>query len=138
MAWVAITSADIEDRMAQDEIEAIEETGGGTGDRMTGVIAQVVSLVRGKVSACDKNTLGASGTIPEECKYAACTLVRHALRAGLPSYTESETEMRRDEYNDATAYLNSVAACEVRLEEEGGEVSGSATGCYGGDPQYDF
>ena len=138
MAWIALTRKHIAARMACDEIDAIEETGGDS-DRLAGIIEQVTYLVRSKVVACHKNELDLAGLIPEECLHAAATIVKHDLRATLPSFAE-DTELRREEYRSANQFLDKVASCQVRIDATigGSSPSDPETGCFGGDPQYCF
>ena len=139
MSWIALTSDHIKARLAEDELNAIEETGGGDGDRLAGIITQVTSLVRASVAACHKNLLGPSGTIPEECLHAAATIAKHDIRASLPSITgDDENKLRIEEYRDATGFLKSVSKCEIGIENDDGDISGRDSGCYGGDPKYNF
>ncbi len=139
MAWITLTKKHIKDRLASDELDAIEGTGGGDGDRLTGIIAQVVALIRSKVAACHKNELGDAGMIPEECLYAAATIVKHDIRASLPSIVD-DTELRRDEYRNAYQFLNKVATCEIGIDAPIGATppSDPSTGCYGGEPLHNF
>jgi hypothetical protein len=138
MSWIALTSAHIKARLAEEELDAIEDTGGGDGDRLTGIIAQVTSLVRAKVAACHKNQLGPSGTIPEECLHAAATIAKHDIRASLPSTGLDDSDLRKDEYREATSFLNAVSRCEIGIEDDGGSIAGRDSGCYGGDPKHNF
>lgn len=139
MSWVSLTREHVMDRMAEHELDAIEQTGGGPGDRLTGILAQVTALVRGKVAACRSNTLGDAGKIPEECVFAAATLCRHALRSALPVMAgDAELETRRAEYAGAMAFLDQVAACEVAITDDEGPVSGADSGSFGGDAKHSF
>ena len=140
MAWITLTTDDIRNRLAECELEAIEETGGGTGDRLAGILDQVTSLVRAKVGACNRNELGAAGTIPAECLHSAATIARHNLRATLPTTgSEDEGEMRRSEYQDAMNFLNDVAECKIGIVlESTAEIGGRSNGCYGGDDKHVF
>ena len=138
MSWISLTSAHIKARLAEEELDAIEDTGGGDGDRLTGIIDQVTSLVRAKVAACHKNILGPAGTIPEECLHAAATIAKHDIRASLPSTGVDDSDLRKDEYREATSFLNAVARCEIGIEDDGGGIAGRDSGCYGGDPKYNF
>ena len=140
MAWITLTTEDIRNRLAECELDAIEETGGGTGDRLAGILDQVTSLVRAKVGACNRNELGAAGTIPQECLHSAATIARHNLRATLPTTgSEDEGEMRRSEYQDAMNFLNDVAECKIGIVlESTSEIGGRANGCYGGEDKYVF
>ncbi|YCM47017.1 hypothetical protein V2O64_24555 (plasmid) [Verrucomicrobiaceae bacterium 227] len=139
MPWIALTSAHIKARLAEEELEEIEATGGGDGDRLSGIIEQVTSLVRASVAACHKNQPGPDGTIPEECLHAAATIAKHDIRASLPTTGgDDDNKLRIEEYRDATGFLKSVARCEIGIENHGGGIAGRDSGCFGGDPKHDF
>ena len=139
MDWIVLTAEHVKARIAADELAVIEDTGGGTGDRLTGIIEQVTAMVRAKVAACHKNILGPSGTIPKECLHAAATIAKHDIRASLPSTgSEDEGDLRKDEYREALDFLRAVARCEIAIEKHGGGVSGRSSGCYGGETLHDF
>lgn len=140
MSWITLTTDHIKARLAEDELLAIEATGGGTGDRLTDIITQVTSLVRSKVAACHKNDeLGPSGTIPEECLHSAATLAKHDIRSSLPTTgSADEGDLRREEYRSAMDFLNDVASCKIGIETPSGNIGGRASGCYGGDLKYQF
>lgn len=139
MAWITLSSSHISSRMAQDELDAIEATGGGTGGRITGIIAQVVSIVRGKVSACSQNTqLGVPGTIPDELLWAAATIARHDLRGTLPGFTsESDVKIRIREWEEAISQLNQAARCEIQIDSPD-DGSGQGGAAFGGNVKLDF
>lgn len=137
--WIALTADHVKARLSEEEIFAIEDTGGGDGNRLTGIIGQVTALVRAKVSACHRNSLGADGTIPEECLHAAATLAKHDLRASLPvTGSDDEGDLRKEEYRGAMDFLRDVAACKIGIEKDGGGLEGRESGCFGGDLKYDF
>lgn len=139
MPWISLTSDHVKARLAEEELTAIEGAGGGTGDRLAGIIQQVTSLVRAKVAACHKNELGASGTIPEECLYSACTIAKHSLLSSVSSYTGDDGKLRGEEFREANKFLYDVAKCEIGIStEDDTTVSGSDSGSYGGAPIYDF
>ena len=139
MSWITLTSTHLKSRLAEDELDAIEETGGGDGDRLTGILAQVTSLVRAKVAACHRNVMGDAGLIPDECLHAAVTIAKHDVRASLPSTgSDDEGDLRREEYRNAMTFLNDVAKCEIGIENDGGTINGRDSGCYGGDAKHDF
>lgn len=139
MSWITLTTDHIKARLAEDELLAIEGTGGGTGDRLTAIIIQVTALIRSKVAACHKNELGTAGTIPEECLHAAATIAKHDLRSSLPSTGgEDEGDLRKEEYRSAMDFLRDVASCKIGIENTSGDIGGRESGCFGGDPKYDF
>ncbi|MGD1979767.1 MAG: hypothetical protein PVJ98_10260 [Akkermansiaceae bacterium] len=139
MSWIALTADHVKARLAEEELVAIEETGGGDGDRLTGIIAQVTALVRAKVAACDDNELGEAGTIPEECLHAAATIAKHDVRASLPTTGgEDEGDLRKEEYRNAMTFLNEVAKCQIGIVNPSGQIAGRESGCYGGAPLLEF
>lgn len=148
MSWVVISKGNVLGRLAQGEFEAYEAAGNHTDDeaavevdKLAEIISQVTTLVRGKVSSCRENIpkMGQSGTIPDECLFAACTIARDALVGSLP-LSEGATETRKEELRNAHAFLNSVANCQVRIADATGEIEPSATSAsyYGGAPLIDF
>ncbi|MEM9235193.1 MAG: hypothetical protein AAGB14_00340 [Verrucomicrobiota bacterium] len=143
MSWVTLTESDVLARLSENEKTCYEETGEESpADRLTGIILQVTALVRGKVASCDENLgkLGAAGTIPSECLWAAATIARGSLVASLP-LEEGETDPRSEELKKAHAILDQVAACELRIEDPSGtipEAADSGAGSYGGCPHMEF
>jgi hypothetical protein len=141
MAWITLTKEHIESRIASDELQALEDTGGAptSGDRLTGIIQQVTLLVRSKVAACHKNNLGVAGTIPDECLHAAVTIAIHDIRGSLPT-TMDDSDIRRDAFRNATQFLDKVAHCEIGIDDTGNSTSPGqvSTGCYGGEPLHAF
>lgn len=139
MSWITITVDHVRARLAEEELLGIEATGGGTGDRLTPILDQVTALVRSKVAGCHKNDLGPSGTIPDECLHAAATIAKHDVRGSLPSTgSADEGDIRREEYRSAMDFLNDVATCKIGIENISGDIGGRSSGCYGGDPKYQF
>ncbi|MGE9267640.1 MAG: hypothetical protein ACQKBY_06050 [Verrucomicrobiales bacterium] len=140
MSWIALTPAHITSRIAAEELATIEAVGGGSGDRLSGILDQVTALVRAKVSACHRNTLGPAGTIPEECLWAAATIAKRSLRGTLPSTgDEDEKKIRDDEWREATRFLDSVASCDIGIADDGDDQAGGfASGCYGGETYQTF
>jgi hypothetical protein len=139
VSWIALTADHVRSRLAQEELEEIEGVGGGDGDRLSGIIAQVTAMVRAKVAACDDNELGEAGTIPEECLHAAATIAKHDLRSSLPTTgSEDEGNLRREEYRNAMTFLNDVAKCDIGIVNPSGQVAGREPGCFGGKPLLDF
>ena len=136
MAWSELTDSEIKSRLSHAEVEAIEETGGGD-DRLPGIIDQVTELVRSRVAACSRNTMGTAGTIPAECKHAAAAIARHNLINTVPTgYTI--TEERENEYRDALQFLDKVADCKVGIAGADGTIDGRAGGSYGGRKLLNF
>lgn len=137
MSWITLTEAHVKARLATAELEEIEEAGEvESTDRLAGILTQVTALVRGKVLTCDENLakVGDSGTIPEECLWAAATIARDSLVASLP-VAESETSPRQEETRKAHSILDQVASCKLRIEGPSGslpEAEDGGAGEYGG------
>lgn len=141
MSWAALTESDILARFNEQENDAYQEAGEDTPprDKMTSIIAQVTGLVRGKVAACPQNRsqMGAAGTIPSEALWAAATIARDSLVASLP-VSIADTDARKDELTRAHAILDSIAACEILIEDDDGTGISGLVGTYGGDTLLDF
>ena len=129
MAWSELTDSEIKSRLSHAEVEAIEETGGGD-DRLPGIIDQVTELVRSRVAACSRNTMGTAGTIPAECKHAAAAIARHNLLTSIPS-DYVITEKRENEYRDALQFLDTLqrtgnyavtVVCQPIIRKQAGKI----------------
>ena len=139
MSWLALTSDHVKARLGANELETIEEVGGGDGDRLAGIITQVTALVRARVAGCHRNELGTAGMIPDECLHAAATIAKHDIRATLPSTgSEDEGDLRKDEYREAMDFLKAVSRCDVAITSDSGSVNGAGTGVYGGSDLLTF
>lgn len=145
MSWIALSPANIKGRLAKDELESYVDAGDQAADgvdSLAEIILQVTAMVRGKVSSWSENLakMGPSGTIPDECLFAACTIARDALIGSLP-LSEGATETRKEELRKAHDFLSSVAKGEVRIENSAGilpEVSQTASVSFGGASLLDF
>jgi len=124
--WITLTPANIKGRLAKDELESYVDAGAQADegvDTLAEIITQVVAMVRGKVASNPSNTgkMGAAGTIPDECLFAACTIARDALVGSLP-LSEGSTDVRKEELRNAHAFLSSVASGDVRIENAAGVI----------------
>lgn len=147
MSWIAITADHIKARLAGDElasyVDAAQPAESGV-DAIAGIISQVTAMVRGKVASNRDNLpkMGPAGTIPDECLFAACTIARDALVGSLP-LSEGATEVRKEELRKAHAFLDAVAAGDVRIETPEGTIPESdstsqSSPVYGGSPMIEF
>lgn len=139
MAWITLNKTHVLDRMAGDELSSFENAGGNLdGDRLTGILSQITTLVRGKVSACSENIakMGVVGTIPDELLWAAATLARTSLLNSLPAWT-GELGPREKEIEEAHRQLNDVASCKFGIVSSDGIVTDSV-GVFGGADLLDF
>lgn len=145
MSWITFNADHVKARLAKDELDNYVVAGGQLGDGtdiLTAIVAQVVSMVRGKVASNPDNLskLGAAGTIPDECLFAASTIARDALVGSLP-LSEGATKVRQEELRKAHEFLDAVAKGEVRIENASGAIPESVTETstsYGGSLILDF
>lgn len=145
MSWTALTADNIRGRLSLDELDGYVQTSGQESagvDSLVEIIYQVTAMVRGKVASNPANLTktGPAGTIPDECLFAACTIARDALVGSLP-LSEGATEVRKEELRKAYAFLDSVAAGGVRIEDAGGalpEIPSAASRSHGGSTLLEF
>jgi len=116
--WITLVEADVLRKLAAPELEAARTAvlAVGQADPLAGVISEITREVRSRVAACDRNTLGAAGTIPDECETAALARIRFELSGRLPGGVLMD-EDRRTANENAIAFLRDVAACKVALEQ---------------------
>lgn len=116
MAWVTITEADVQTRLAGAELSSYRSAAKAQGqvDPLPEIISNVVAEVRGHIAACERNTLGDGETIPEKLMHTALALIRYRLITRLPLTVSEE---RKEEYRDATELLHRVADCKFAVEE---------------------
>ena len=146
MSWIIVTKDHISARLSADESEsyvtAADQAKDGI-DILDGIIAQVTAMVRSKVGANrdNRHQMGPSGTIPDECLFAACTIARDALIGSLP-LSEGATDLRKEELRKAYEFLDAVANGDVLIESPLGDASADSTSSsipiYGGNPILDF
>ena len=112
MSWVTLTESDILTRLAAPELAAIKTaaTAAGQENPLPGILAQVTREVRAYTAACERNTLGPEGTIPDELSLAALNRVRYELATRLPAKSLL-TEARVESNRAALAMLKDAAAC---------------------------
>ena len=141
MSWTTLSADHVKARLAKDEVESYIDAGGqfeDGSDILGAILSQVTAMVRGKVTSNRDNLskLGPSGTIPQECLFAAATIARDALVGSLP-ISEGSTETRREELRQAYLLLEAVAKGEIRIEAHDGsfpEASSEAQASFGGSP----
>lgn len=114
MSWITITTAAVQSRLADAELDAARTAAvaEGQADPLTEVIERVISEVRGRVAANSANVLGESGTIPDECEDAALALITFRLYSRLPV---TIPDARKEAKSDALTFLAAVAAGQVAI-----------------------
>lgn len=125
--------------MADEEIEMLNEVDHGSDEnpenKLSAILIQVTTRIRGQVAACTANTLGSDGTVPDEVEDAAVAIARHRFLSSVPNFDEAQGEMRKEEYRDAIRFMQDVAKCLVSIVPPG---SADDSGAYGGDAILDF
>jgi hypothetical protein len=116
--WVALTENDIATGLTGPEFNAAKTAAlkPGQPDPIAEVIVEITREVRARVAACNANTLGPAGTIPDECKRHAIAIAVFCLGKRLPRAVLLD-EDRRHANNQAVAFLRDVAECKVALEQ---------------------
>ena len=119
MAWISITEDDVLTRVSGPEAQAYRTAAKASGqeDPLPEVIAAVVDEVRGYVSACRENSLGADGKIPPRLKHTALAMIRWRLINRLPIRSEALLDTRRHDNDEAIRLLQRVAECKYRVED---------------------
>jgi hypothetical protein len=117
--WITITSTALQTRLAKPELDALGtaavQSGQTTETLVAEAIAQVTAEVRGYVAACSRNTLGETGTIPDELESAALALIRRHLFTRLPGMKRLYDEIRTKETEDALQRLRDTALCRFAI-----------------------
>ena len=105
-------------------------------DVVSGVIGDVVSLIRGYVQGNPDNTMGAEGSIPPETTHAFYTLARLAMIATIPGGTALADEVRKEMERNAYSQLNKIASGDIRIspaDDSASDPPGNADGVFFGD-----
>ena len=109
--WIALTPADVQNALNQDELAVFQSAGGNAGAPLTGLIADVTDEVRGYCRR--RNTLGLDGTLPRELKNPAIDIVLYRLMKRVSG--ASGTEGRRKDHDSAIETLQKVATGEFLI-----------------------
>lgn len=117
--WVTITEADLLTQISGDELEALREAalGAGQTDPVQPTINQVTNYVRGRVAACQQNTLGAGNTIPDELMAHALALIVLQFMTRPAGTVIQQSESRQKAAALAEDILRDVAKCLVAIEQ---------------------
>jgi hypothetical protein len=114
--WITLTEADVLTRITAPELAAIKTaaTAPGQENLLTETIASIVREVRGHVAACERNTLGPEGTIPDELGLAALNRIRYEIATRLP-IASLLTEQRVKSNEGSVRLLEKTAACQFLI-----------------------
>lgn len=139
MAWIPLTTDDIENSLTQTEQNLMDSDPTSQAD-LTVIVTSVMALVRGKVNSAKRNQghLGPTGTIPDELYAAAISIARYKFLSHLPQNQLMAPDREQDKV-DAYAQLEACAKGElvvVRGDDVGDQtpIMGSD---YGGEPFFE-
>jgi hypothetical protein len=117
--WITLTSTDLEGYLSGPEMSALPNAAKAAGQTAAGIIAEALSnavlQVRGFVSGCKTNKLGADGTIPNELKDASLCLARAIIYGRLPGMKSLNDETRQQQHRDAMDLLKATSKCEFGI-----------------------
>lgn len=132
MAWITVTPADVQNRLAAAELNALKTAAKASsqdGDViLSEAIDNVVAKVRGYVAACERNLLGLPGTIPEELLADTLALIRDYLFTRLPGMRSLNDELRQRETERAERVMRDVARCDFAIVPPEQEAPQQAAG----------
>lgn len=114
-AWVTITENDVLDSMSKRERDDFAKVSADPSrpDRLPGIIAGMISEVRGYIATWSTNTLSADpANIPPGFLARALVVIRWRVLTSVGSYEPSEA--RKLEYERAETFFGKVAKGEIR------------------------
>lgn len=119
MAWRAITEADVTTRLSGPELEGFRGAALAEGqeDPVASIISQVTANVRGYVAGCQRNRLGAAGTIPESLLGEAIDLILIEIQNRAAGMLIDPEDVRKRKMERAERKLRDVAACAFAIEQ---------------------
>jgi hypothetical protein len=129
MSWRAITEADLLQCISGAELETLRETllADGQADPVASQITLTVNLVRGYIAACDRNTLGAAGTLPDGLVLPACQIIVVDLNTRAGGVLVDDSGQRAKAKDAALAMLSrDVATCKFAVEDPDSAVQPAA------------
>jgi hypothetical protein len=113
--WITLTRAKFQEKLTGAEYSAVKSAALGAGQvadtLMDEVLSRVTQEVRGHVSGCVRNLLGAEGTIPDELEDAALAMALVRFLNRLPSLKSLLSPTRTDAAKEAGELMKQVAAC---------------------------
>lgn len=133
--WVALTEADVKQRLSSTEFDSVKATALATGltNAITEALAEVTHEVRGYVRACSSNQIEEGAYIPPELVSAARDRLAYILALRLPT-AQLLNDNRVEANKAAIALLEKVAACEfgISAPTTPTDDTENAGGCAGG------
>ena len=111
MAWITLTPDDLQGRLTAAEIDTVT-TVAGNGNTIQQIISEVTSEVRGYAGTA--STLGPDGTIPDEAKSSALSIIVLRYVSQIPS-GKLVTEARTKAAENGQTFLRDIGNGKVRL-----------------------
>ncbi|TVP80456.1 MAG: DUF1320 domain-containing protein [Puniceicoccaceae bacterium] len=111
IAWITLTTADIEDYLVGAQVSALRTAAlsPGQGDPVSEAIADISAEIRNYIRGCSSNVLSATaGTIPPELKRHAAALI---IEAAQPRLKLRLSDDQKDAAENARRLLRDIAAC---------------------------
>lgn len=138
MAWIPLSSDDIENSLTATEQSLMESDPSTEADLAT-IVTSVMGLVRGKVNSYRPNQgqLGPPGTIPDELYAAAISIARYKFLSHLPQNQLMAPDRENDKI-DAYAQLEAAATGAlviIRADEVASPVTQAGAGSSGSNLQ---
>lgn len=113
--WITLTRAKLQDKLTGAEYNAVKGAALGAGQDADNLIdealARVTKEVRGYVGGCKSNTLGATGTIPDELEDAALAMALVRFFNRVPNLKSLLSSTRLEAEKNAVELMKQVALC---------------------------
>jgi len=119
MAWREITEEDLLTQISGPELESFRTAAlaDGQADPVQPTIDQVTRQVRGRVAACQRNTLGEGNTIPDELMGEAVALIVMRIMPRAAGVVIDSGGERKAAAEKADETLRDVARCLIAIEQ---------------------
>ena len=124
MAWAQITNDDVLDGFTPQEQSALANIDGAQ-DKLSSILARVLTSVRGKIVAGDV-PLGPAGMIPDQLQMTVVDIARWRWLISFPQMAKLQTRERKDVYDEAMKQLSRIESGEMKIEDPNSQP---------GDPQ---
>lgn len=119
MPWITPTLTQCQERLSGAEWSALSRAAlqaGQDGEAMAQVVADnVITRIRGRVSARPENQLGATGTIPDELQSCFLALWVYDFITRLPGMKTLLDERRLEAWKAAESELRHVAEGKIKI-----------------------
>lgn len=117
--WITLSESQVLTRISGAELNAFRSAAkaAGQGDPLPEIISQVIRYIRGRVAACDKNTLAPGETIPDELQSVALDLIVWNLMKRPAAAIIDRGDARKNAAEAAERILGDVARCTMAITQ---------------------